>query len=215
MNVKQAGLLSLTLLCFGGCTATGPVDTNEATSTAETAISTDVTDGKVTSSLEKSIERTRTIDSSDIVATSASETREVLTLARLLERLDRLATLDSGSRKQQIQQLDARFSDLNPADRYEFSLLITKKNATNRSLNRAINILDELKESVNDPIVQKILLLHRRNYVLEKQYRSERIKNNELKKKIEHLKGLEQDLDNSNTRIQEHMNHLPGDTQRP
>jgi hypothetical protein len=217
MHVKQAGLatLILALLWFSGCTTTEPAGTKEATSKIEIAISTDVTNEKVTNSLTDSAEKTRTIDSSDRVTTNVSEAKEVLTLARLLERLDRIASLDPVSIKQQIQQMDARFGDLNPADRYEFSLLITLKDATNKSLNRAITILDELKENVKDPIVQKILLLHRRNYVLEKQYSSERGKKIELKKKIERLKGLEQDLDNSNTRMQEHLNSSPGDAQQP
>jgi hypothetical protein len=68
---------------------------------------------------------------------------------------------------------------------------------------------------VKDKIVQEILLLHRRYFTLQKQYRSERNKTIELEKKIEHLKGLEQDLDKSNTRMQESLNPMPGDVQQP
>jgi predicted RNase H-like nuclease (RuvC/YqgF family) len=88
-------------------------------------------------------------------------------------------------------------------------LLLARKGNSNKLLRRLISILDELEGHVKDQIVLEILNLHRRYFKLQQQYSQERSKTIELNKKIERLKGLEQDLDKSNTRIQESLKPVP------
>ncbi|MES9992044.1 MAG: hypothetical protein ABW098_08825 [Candidatus Thiodiazotropha sp.] len=212
MKLKQSGALVLTLLWFTGCAVTeqiGKADPGDSANIEET--------GNLTGKAEtiQPPGAASTIDSETATPSSATETSQVLTLSRLLQRLDRVATLEPGSTKQRIQQMDARFDQLNPADQYEFALLITQQSTSSRSLNRAISILNELQTRVDDRIVKEILLLHRRYFILKKQYRSERNKSIGLEKKIERLKGLEQDLDKSNSRMQEPLNPASGEPRQP
>lgn len=217
MIAKQAGYL-LSLLWLAACTATGPLNTPGKTDSGEAAgskESSEMRDHGKTSQASVTDDHVATIDASESsIRISVDETQN-LTLARLLERLDRIATLDPGSVKQRIRQMDARSAELSPADRYELALLLTLNNTSSKALSRAITILDGLKASVKDRIAREIVLLHRRSFILEKQYRSERSKTIELTKKIERLKGLEQDLDKSNTRMQESLTPSPGDRQQP
>ncbi len=217
MSAKLACFLS-TLLWLAACTTTAPVattettDSNDNTGRKQTSVPAQRSETPPTTSTNASL---LTIDARDIYSPIIADEMEVLTLARLLERLDRTTTLAPDAAKHLIRQMDARFDELNPADRYELALLLTRNKANNKTLNRAISILDDLKESVKDRIARQILQLHRRSLVAEKQYLSERSKTIELTKKIERLKGLEQDLDKSNTRIQESLNPAPGEHQRP
>jgi hypothetical protein len=214
MNVKQTGMV-LALLWLIGCAATDTTDKrNGSASTTDVVVQVDrkgVTDRSLATRPTKI---TETIDANPTVVTTTPDEKEILTLARLLERLDKVTSLEVGLAKQRFRQMDAMYDELKPADRYELALLLTYKSTNNKSLSRAISILDELKEHVKDRIVLQILLLHRRYFDIKKQYRSERSKTIELNKKIERLKGLEQDLDKSNTRMQESLNPKPGDAQQ-
>lgn len=212
MNFKQTGIM-LILLWLTGCAAVEPVDKTDTTAMTHTAVQKTIPVPADSSEARQASVTAATADRESETITPSPDETDVLTLARLLERLDRVATRESGSTKQQIKQMDARFKALNPADRFEFALLLTRKGASSRSLNRAISILNELQAHVKDRIAQEILQLHHRNFMLRKQYRSEHNKTIELEKKIEHLKGLEQDLDKSNTRMQESLNPMPGDAQ--
>ncbi|MEW7991287.1 MAG: hypothetical protein AB2820_13610 [Candidatus Thiodiazotropha sp.] len=212
MNLRQSGVL-LSIIWLTGCAATGQVARTDA---VETAAAKESNTGAGKTEAMRPAAADSAIDDPETVNAAASVgVNQVLTLSRLLQRLDRVAALEAGPEKQRLQQLDARFTELDPADRYEFALLLTRRSSSNRSLNRAISILDELQERVNDRIVAEILLLHQRYFTLKKQYRSQRSKSIELEKKIERLKGLEQDLDKSNTRMQEPLHPLPGAPRQP
>jgi hypothetical protein len=213
MNAKRTGII-LILLWLTGCAAVDLIDKTDPDGATDAAVQKDTKAGADSNQARQATKTAATVDAEYETTTSTSDEMEVLTLARLLERLDRVATLQSGSTNQHIKQMDARFETLNPADKYEFALLLTRKPASGRSLKRAISILNELQAHVTDRIVREILQLHRRYFDLQRQYRSERNKTIELEKKIEHLKGLEQDLDKSNTRMQESLNPMPGDTQQ-
>jgi predicted small lipoprotein YifL len=221
MTVKQAIFVLQMLSWLAACTTTGPLPTTDTTEPKETAVqdqkdqTANLAEHPETSPATSADDASTTTDAGKVSDRIAEEEVTVLTLARLLESLDRIATLDPGSTKQLIRQMEARFEELNPADRYELALLLTLNNANSKTLNRAISILDDLKTGVKDRIAQEILDLHRRSFVLEKQYLSEHSKTIELTKKIERLKGLEQDLDKSNTRIQESLNPPPGERQQP
>ncbi|MEW8505905.1 MAG: hypothetical protein AB2598_04325 [Candidatus Thiodiazotropha sp.] len=209
MNLRQAAVL-LIAAWLSGCAATERLGKAETTAPGETSVTEETADTR-----SERMNSTSAAEQAPVDAATTAGVTQALTLSRLLERLDRVATLEPGSMKQQIQLMNARYKDLSPADRYEFALLITRKSTNRRSLNRAISILDDLQESVHDRIVAEILLLHRRNFVLRKQYRSQRSKSIELEKKIERLKGLEQDLDKSNSRMQESSTPAPDEVQQP
>ncbi|MES9970189.1 MAG: hypothetical protein ABW092_09160 [Candidatus Thiodiazotropha sp.] len=217
MNIKQASLL-LVLIWLTGCAATGRISPQERTASVDASRQKDATGQTHNTAATQTSQVTDsadTIDIKDISELISADQMEILTLSRLLDRLDRVTTLSQDRSKQLIQQMDAEFDRLDPADRFEYALLLTKKSNSNKSLTRAISILDELEEDVKDRITLQILRLHRRYFALKKQYRSERNKTIELNKKIERLKGLEQDLDKSNTRMQESLNPFPGEPQQP
>ncbi len=217
MNVNQASLV-LALVWLAGCAATGQVGTQHSTDPIDATRqkgTTNLTHNSNTTRASGSTKSVDTTDTKEISRITGVDQAEVLTLSQLLDRLDRVTTLSPGSSKQLIQRMDAEFDRLDPAERFEFALLLTKKSNNNRSLTRAISILDGLEGDVKDQITLEILQLHRRYFALKKQYRSERNKTIELNKKIERLKGLEQDLDKSNSRIQESLNPSPGETQQP
>jgi hypothetical protein len=215
MNAKQTGII-LSLLWLTGCAAMDPIEKTDTTDTTDATVQMGKKEPTDRGEATRTTKTTTTlIDKKPQIVVPITDETRVLTLARLLERLDRVATLEPDSTKQRIKQMNARSDKLNPTDRYEYALLLSRKGASTKSLNRAISLLDDLQAHVKDKIVQEILLLHRRYFTLQKQYRSERNKTIELEKKIEHLKGLEQDLDKSNTRMQESLNPMPGDVQQP
>jgi hypothetical protein len=149
------------------------------------------------------------IERYDQPVTTISDEMETLTLSKLLQRLDRVSALSPDTTKALIKQMEARFEELTPVEKYEFALLLTFKKANYKTLKRAIALMDELQAHAKDRLTQEILQLHHRNLVLEKQYRSEQYKTKELNKKIERLKGLEQDLDKSNTHMRKSPNPPP------
>jgi hypothetical protein len=213
MNAKLRVTL-LSLLLLSGCATIDPIDAPDTASMPDAAAQE-----ATNKPADRRVSARPTVTSTKLEAkrgnaAAASSEPDMLTLSRLLVRLDLVATLEPESIKKRIQQLEARFKELNPADRYEFALLLSHKGANTKSLNRAISILDELREDVKDKVVLKILMLQRRHCVLKKQYRLERFKTNELEKKIERLKGLEQYLDKSNSRMHESSNPAPGDAQQ-
>jgi hypothetical protein len=213
MNLKQAGFL-LSLLWLTGCAATGPISTidSDDSNRERQKDTSNSPDAAVTVRTTRPSYTPTPYVAND---TTVADEIEALTLPQLLYRLDHATTLDSSAKKERIQQMNARFAQLKPADRFEFVLLLSHKDMNNKSLNRAISILNGLEEYIKDPIVRELIRLYRSYFVIKKEYRSERNKTVELNKKIEHLKGLEQDLDKSNSRIQESLNPMPGDAQQP
>jgi hypothetical protein len=236
MTIKQVSSLIL-LLIFTGCTATGPIGTSgqdakhpdphhgddKRLNTSRIARSTDTppparpTDATHPDRIGSATQTARPPETASQhftrelnTTTGVSEMEmEILTLPQLLYRLDRFTTLNPKAKKERLQQMEKRFTQLNPADRYEFVLLLARKGNSNKLLNRLISILKELEGHVKDPIVLEILHLHRRYFKLQVQYAQERGKTIELNKKIERLKGLEQDLDKSNIRMQESLKPVP------
>lgn len=217
MHHKQTALL-LSLLLLTACAATGPT----ASTGPRDAGVADCP--KEESALKEEIETTQTVDTAAMTDTQAgAETTapplasemEVLTLPQLLYRLDRVTTLESKEKTARIQEMENRLKALSPADRYEFALLLSHKGKGNKMLKRVIFLLEGLETYAKDQIVLEIIRLHRRCFELQMQYAEERSKTIELNKKIERLKGLEQDLDKSNTRIQESLKSTPGEMQQP
>jgi hypothetical protein len=225
MNPKQGGLLFL-LLLLSGCATTGPagnseskrtdsancrVDGNGQTEKPETTQTLSLAD---TASTHVTKETNVTPVTSKSVSPVVNKV-EYFTLPQLLYRLDRITTQDSSAKETRMEQMESQLDELSPADRYEFALLLSSKGSSNKLLKRIISILKELETHAKDLIVLEIIRLHRRSFELQKKYNSEHSKTIELNKKIERLKGLEQDLDKSNTRIQESLKPTPGEAQQP
>jgi hypothetical protein len=126
-----------------------------------------------------------------------------LTPARMLAALERFATLETGMARQRIERLQAGNADLTAEERFELVLLLSQKNAKQRSRNRALRLLDRLEPEASEPSVREMLRLLRHNLQLRKSYISARRKGDKLQKKIEYLKGLERELEESNSRFVE------------
>ena len=93
--------------------------------------------------------------------------------------------------------------------RPELALLLSQKGASNKSLKQASRLLEELASDAGEPGVKEVLQLQQRILALEQLYRAERKKSIELQNKIEYLKGLERELDESNRQIIEPADAKP------
>ncbi len=134
---------------------------------------------------------------------------QTLSTSRMLADLERVAAMDASKAKQMIEQLQIESSALSAGDRFELVLLLSQKGSSPKSQKQAWQLLDGLEAETSDPGVKEILSLQRRILSLERLYRLERNKTVELQKKIEYLKGLERELDESNRRIEEPLNPKP------
>jgi hypothetical protein len=134
---------------------------------------------------------------------------QTLTTTQMLADLERVTAMDAGKAKQMIEQLQIESSSLTAGDRFELVLLLSQKGSSYKSQKQAWQLLDGLDTETSDPGVKEILSLQRRILSLERLYRLERNKTVELQKKIEYLKGLERELDESNQRIEEPLNPKP------
>jgi hypothetical protein len=135
-------------------------------------------------------------------AVELQELERGLTVPQMLAGLEQVAGLKPKAAKMLIARLQARSDELSAGDRFELALLLSQK-GDDTSLKQAGQLLNRLEADAQAPGVLEILRLQRRNLDLEQRYRSERRKTAELRKKIEHLKGLERELDESNKRMQE------------
>lgn len=186
MRVKQAGLVPA-LLWLAGCAAVGPTQQAQ-----EQLQQVEVQEQVQSEQPEQDQEQERT-----------------LTAARALASLEHVATLDAKNAKQMIKQLQTGSAELSPGDRFELVLLLSQKGSSNKSQKRAWRLLDGLEADVKEPGVKEILHLQRRILTLEQLHRLEHKKTAELQKKIEYLKGLERELDESNRRIEEPLSTRP------
>ncbi len=139
------------------------------------------------------------------------EQGHVLRLSRMLASLDRIASSKAEEAKQLLKQRQRETAELDANDRFELVLLLSRMGADDTSLKQAQQLLDELETEPRELGVHEILLLQQRILRLEQRYRTERRKSVELNKKIERLKGLEQELDESNRRNAEPLpaNRVP------
>jgi hypothetical protein len=201
MNAKQA-CPWLALLWLAGCATTGPVEPPSQTESTETTEATTV--------------QTHKIDKTDTTACTTAvpvvDETKVLTLSRVLERIDRVAAFEQNVVNQSVARLTADPAGLPPADRYELALLLARKGTDEKTANRAASLLKSLEENTANRAVRKILQLQQRILLLEKQYQTEWRKTAQLQQKIERLKGLEQDLEKSRP-MQESLPPQPESTQ--
>lgn len=196
MLAKQAGLL-LGLLWLAGCATPGPV------SQTKTQVETQV------QKQEQERNQEQTEEEEEAQSEALQEQERELTAARMLSDLEQVAALEPKAATKMLEHLRSESGELSAGDRFKLILLLSRKGADDKSLKRAWEILNSLGAEAQDPGVREILQLQRRNLDLEQRYRAERRKTIELKKKIEHLKGLERELDESNKRMEEPLTPNP------
>jgi hypothetical protein len=195
MRAKQAGVVTALLWLTGCATTAPPPDIQEQ-----------VPEQVEAQILEQAQEHVQAME-------KARAQEQGLTASLMLDALERVATVEAGSAKQMAKQLQAEANDLTAGDRFELVLLLSQKGADDKSLRQALLLLNELEAEANDPSVKEVLRLQRHNLHLQKLYRKERRKSAELQKKIEYLKGLEQQLDESNKRAKEPLESKKESTQ--
>lgn len=133
----------------------------------------------------------------------AQENERVLTASRMLTALERIAGLATEHTQRRIAALQNGADDFTAEDRFELALLLSRKGANNGSLKQALKLLEELEAEADGPAVKEALRLHRHSLRREQLYRAERSKSSKLQKKIEYLKGLERELEESNKRVKD------------
>jgi valyl-tRNA synthetase len=195
MRAKQAGVVTALLWLTGCATTAPPPDIQEQ-----------VPEQVEAQILEQAQEHVQAME-------KARAQEQGLTASLMLSALERVATVEAGNAKQMAKQLQAGANDLTAEDRFELILLLSQKGADDKSLRQALLLLNELEAEANAPSVKEVLRLQRHNLHLQKLYRKERRKSAELQKKIEYLKGLEQQLDESNKRAKEPLEGKKESTQ--
>ncbi len=190
------------LLWLTGCAATGP------TTPAESRDQTPTVDRAQAGALAEAAP----LETGDALAPQAmperppnpaeAEQGNGLTAPLMLEALGQMASLSPQAEKQRTAQLQAKLATLTAGEQFELALLLSRKGADTKALKRAQLSLKRLADDAKEPKVSALLQLLLRNLELEQRYHMERGKTAELKKKIEHLKGLEQELEDSNKRIE-------------
>lgn len=197
MSARQSGW-GLALLWLCGCTATGPT-------------SPDLVQKQKQAKEQEQVQmQAQLLAQAKMQASLQAHVEEpTLTASRMLAGLERVATLEPKIAKQMIDDAQTGSAEATLGDRFELVLLLSKKGADDKSLKRAILLLDGLESHAKEPGVLEILRMQRRYLLLEQQYRSERRKTAELQTKIEHLKGLEQELEESNRRMEAPLSPKP------
>jgi outer membrane PBP1 activator LpoA protein len=191
MFLKQSVLVSM-LLLLSGCSVMEPKPQEEE----QVEVPVPVTEQEQTQTQEQTLDQEQ-------LQSQAQGQETGLTPARMLVALERFATLKTANTRQRVERLQTGTTDLTAEDRFELVLLLSQKNAKHKSLNQALRLLDSLESEASEPSVKEILRLQRHNLQLRKLYRSARRKSDKLQKKIEYLKGLERELEESNTRYVE------------
>jgi hypothetical protein len=191
MIVKQVGPV-LVLLWIVGCTLP---DLETITPTQ-----------KIEQKLEIEHEFKQALQQEQALEIAFKKKSQTLTPALMLASLEKVASMEENSIKQRVKQLQSNTTELTAGERFELALLLSQKEgADEKSLKQAQQLFKHLKNKAKNPGVQEILRLQQRNLSLEKQVRKERKKTIELQKKIEYLKGLEQELEESNKRMNESL----------
>ncbi len=193
MRLKQIGLVPA-LFWLTACSTIGPtLNTNEQPANRTQA--QDVTE---------SPDPQQELESQQI-----QQQMQELTPSRMLSALEHVAILEAGDSTKLVNKLQNWTGDLTAGERFELALLLSQEGADAKSLQRALKLLEELETLANELSVKEMLRLKQRNLHLEQLYRSERKKSVELNNKIEYLKGLERELEETNKHAEEPVGPRP------
>jgi hypothetical protein len=198
MHARQTGVL-LAMLWLAGCAAPCSVPQTKTQAQVQEQVREQVQEQEEQEAQEES------------QAAELQEHEWGLTVPKMLSGMEQVAGLKPKAAKMLIQRLQAKTDELSAGDRFELALLLSQK-GDDKSLKQAWQLVNRLTADAQAPGVLEILRLQQRNLDLEQRYRMERRKSAELKKKIEHIKGLERELDESNKRMEEPLNPTPGPT---
>ena len=133
----------------------------------------------------------------------AQTQEKTLTESRMLDVLKHTATLKPPEAKRTLEQLQSRRVELKAGERFELALLLSRDGMDDRALKQSLQLLKRLASEAGEASVLALLALQRQSLEREQRYRMERQNSAELEKKIEHLKGLERELDETNKRMEE------------
>jgi|GEM_PF-5886680 len=110
----------------------------------------------------------------------------------------------------EIERLEVAADEGRTGDRLKLAHLLSRTDSATSDPDRALAILKGLAPAFQDPETQEIARLLTRILTLERDLRLARRQTAELQQKIERLKGLERDLDDSNGTI-EPLSTPPGE----
>lgn len=200
MKMADRALRLLALLWLAGCAFPGPSSQQrQAQTPVEKQPQAQETRAQQTQA-EVAAEDVAQRELAQMVARRRDKT---LTESRMLEVLERAASLKPPETRQRLEQLRSRPVELSAGERFELALLLSRDGMDERALKQSLQLLKQLASETGEASVRALLALQRRSLEREQRYRIERRKTAELEKKIEHLKGLERELDESNKRMEE------------
>lgn len=200
MCARQTGW-GLALLWLAGCTAPGP--------TRQEQVQVQAQEQRQEQAQEQEEAEAEAAEQVPVQVEELREQDQTLTATRMLDGLEQVASLNPKTAKQMLQHLRTSSAELTAGDRFVLALLLSQKNTDEKSLKRALLLLNKLEADTKEPGVREVLRLQRHSLNLEQRYRMEREKTVELQIKIEHLKGLERELDESNKRMEEPLTPNP------
>jgi len=198
MNAKQVGW-GLALLWLTGCATPGPTQQEQI----QLQVQTQAQEQARAQTLEQTRAQAReqALEQA-LIQAQKQEQEQKLSASRLLAGLQHVAALKPKIAKQMIDHSKTGAAEQTAGDRFELVLLLSQKAVDDKALKRALQLLDGLEADAVETSVREILRLLRRNLLLEQQYRSEQRKTAELQEKIEYLKGLERELEETNRRME-------------
>jgi hypothetical protein len=183
MSVKQS-VVVLSILWFIGCASPDPKQPSLIQEQAQ--------EQQLEQELELALRQERALD------LAFQQQDRTLTGPQMLTALAHVSNLKDKAAKQRVKELQARSAKLSADERFELALLLSRKGADEKLQNQAMKLFKHLETEVKEAAVLEILQRQQRYLALEKQYRKARKKNLGLEKKIEHLKGLERELEETN-----------------
>lgn len=183
MSVKQSALV-LSLLWLIGCASPDPKQPSLIQEQAQ--------------ELQLEQELALALRQEQALELAFQQQEQTLTGAEMLTALADVANLEDKAVKQRVKELQSRSAEPGAVERFELALLLSREAADEKSQKQAMQLFKHLETEVKDAAVLLILQRQQRYLALEKQYRKERKKTLGLEKKIEHLKGLERELEETN-----------------
>jgi len=114
----------------------------------------------------------------------------------------------------EIERLQAAAAEGRPGDRLKLAYLLSRTDSARSDPDRGLALMQGLTPALQDPEAQAIARLLAHTLTLEHDLRLARRETAELQQKIERLKGLERELDDSNGPI-EPLSTPPGEPLTP
>jgi hypothetical protein len=128
--------------------------------------------------------------------------RATLTAGQMATALHEVSGLAPEAVPAEIQRLEVATAKGRAADRLKLACLLGRTDSGTPDPDRALTLLEGLASAFQDQATQEIAHLLARTFALERDLRLARHQTAELQQKIEQLKGLERELDDSDGTIE-------------